>query len=148
MHHLTPKHPLGVKALIPIQLVLSVLSIPSGILLVYSPNGEALGAQGILPHLTAQLPFVKDFTPVGIFLLVVYGLLPLALVYGLWTRKRWGWDITLLLGAVEIAWITAEVALFYDLGFFFFYPIIAGMGILTAVLCLLPSVRRFYSETG
>ena len=80
----------------------------------------------------------------GIFLLIVYGFLPIIIVFGLWNQKKWAWRLTLPLGLVEIAWIATEVILFYNLGFFFFYPIIAGMGVATSALCLLPSVRRFY----
>lgn len=141
------KHPLAVKILIPVQLALSIISIPSGALLLYSPGGEAIGAQTILPHLTRTLPFIHDFTLVGIFLLVVYGVLPLILSYDLWIQKRWAWFLTALLGITEIGWISAEVVIFYDFGFFFFYPIIAGLGVVTVVLCALPSVRKFYSKS-
>ncbi|MCL5069033.1 MAG: DUF2127 domain-containing protein [Thaumarchaeota archaeon] len=140
------RHPLAVKILIPVQLALSILSIPSGALLLHSPGGEAIGAQTILPHLTRSLPFIHDFTVVGIFLIAVYGILPLILSYGLWDKKRWAWVLTVLQGITEIGWITAEVVIFYDLGFFFFYPIIAGMGMITVALCALPSVRKFYSK--
>ena len=75
--------PLGVKVLIPIQVLLALLAIPSGVLLVTSPSGEAIGAQTILPYLRQQLPFISDFTAVGVFLLVVYGLLPIVFSYGL-----------------------------------------------------------------
>jgi hypothetical protein len=140
------RRPPGVKALIPIQLLLSIISIPSGALLLYLPNGEAVGAQTILPYLTQHLPLLRDFTAVGIFLIVVYGLLPIALAFGLWTRKRWAWTLTLLLGVTEILWISAEVIMFYNLGFFFFYPIISGMGVLAVALCLVPSVKHFFSR--
>jgi hypothetical protein len=138
--------PLGVKILLPIQLVLAAISIPSGMLLLSSPSGSALGAQTILPHLHQQLPSVTNFTPVGFFLLIVYGLLPLALAYGLWTQRRIAWLFTLILGIIEIVWIGAEILLFYDLGFFIFYPIIAGMGFMTVLLCVLPSVRKYYDS--
>ena len=137
-------HPLGVKLLVPTLGMLSAISIPSGVALISSPTGEAIGAQTILPRLTQQLPFLADFMPVGIFLLVVYGLAPLGLAYGLWARWSLAWPLTLLLGITEMVWIGAEIALFYDLGFFFFYPIIAGMGAITAILCLFPSVKAFY----
>lgn len=139
------QHPFAVKILIPVQLALAIISIPSGALLVSSPGGEAIGAQVILPHLTSRLPFIHDFTLVGIFLIVVFGLLPLILSYGLWVEKRWAWSLSILLGITEIGWIVTEVVIFYDLGFFFFYPIIAGMGVITVALCALPSVRKFYS---
>jgi hypothetical protein len=140
------KRPFGVKLLIPIQLALSALAIPSGILFLLSPNGDAIGAQTILPRLTQQVPFLKDFTIVGIFLLVVYGFLPIFLSYGLWIRERWAWVLTMLLGITEVGWITAEIIMFYDFGFFIFYPIIAGMGVATIALCILTSVSKFYSE--
>ena len=148
MNSVSIQHPLAVKILIPIQLALAILSIPSGALLVSSPGGEAIGAQVILPHLTSSLPFIHDFTIVGVFLIAVYGLLPLILSYGLWVQRRWAWILTIILGVTEIGWITTEVVIFFDLGFFFFYPIIAGMGIVTVALCAIPSVRRFYSRFG
>lgn len=138
------KHPVGVKLLLPVLLGLSAISIPSGLVLLASPGGEGIGAQTILPHLTQQIPFVEDFTPVAIFLLVAYGLIPILLSYGLWTRHGPAWLLTLCLGATEVIWIGIEVVIFYDLGYFFFYPIIAGMGVATLALCLVPSVRRFY----
>ena len=144
---LGPTRPLGVRLLLPTLLVLSVISILSGILLVVSPRGEAMGAQTVLPVLTQKVPILSDFAPVGIFLLVVYGLFPLTLAYGLWFGRTLAWLLTLLLGITEIVWIVAEVVLFYDFGFFIFYPIVAGLGAVTATLCLFPSVRRFYQRT-
>lgn len=138
--------PLAVKALIPVQLVLSLLAIPSGALFLFAPGGEAIGAQTILPRLTRSVPFIHDFTVVGIFLIVVYGLMPLLFSYGLWFQKRWAWILTVLLGVAEIDWILVEVLIFYDLGFFIFYPIIGGMGAITIALCCMPSSRRFYME--
>ena len=49
------------------------------------------------------------------------------------------------MGFTEIVWIGYEIALFYNLGFFFFYPIIAGMAAVTVALSLLPLVRKFHS---
>lgn len=141
------RRPLSVLALLALQIALAIISIPSGALLVSSPGGQALQAQTLLPVLRQRLPLIQDFTPVGVFLLVVYGLLPLMFTYGLWTRKKWAWGLTLLLGITEIAWIAAELMIFPSFGFFIFYPIIAGMGAATVILCLLPSTRRlFYRE--
>ena len=78
-------------------------------------------------------------------MVVVYGLFPIAFVHGLLTQKNWAWVLTVLLGVTQIVWIAAEVVMFYSLGFFFFYPIISGMGVLTVARSLQPSVRNFYS---
>jgi hypothetical protein len=59
------QHPLTVKALVPVQLLLAMIAIPSGALFLYSPGGEAIGAQTILPHLIQSIPFIHDFTIVG-----------------------------------------------------------------------------------
>ena len=136
--------PRSLWALIVVQLALTAMAIPSGIVLILDPTGVSIGAQSMLSHLHQFLPFLQDFTTVGIFLLVVYGLLPIGLSYGLWTQKRSAWVLTILLGVTEIVWIAAEIAMFYPLGFIFFYPLKAGMGVLTLSLCLQPSVRTFY----
>lgn len=139
------QHPRAVRALIPVQVTLSALSIPSGVLLVISPRGEAIGAQTILPHLTESIHFIDDFSTVGLFLVGVYGILPLIFSFGLWIQKRWAWILTFVLGISEIVWIFTEVVIFYDFEFFIFYPIIAGLGAITLGLCFAPSVRRFSS---
>jgi ABC-type cobalamin transport system ATPase subunit len=145
-HQMEGKKPRSIWALTIIQLVLSVIAIPSGIVLLADPSGAMIGAQFILPLLHQPLPFLQDFTIVGIFLLVVYGLLPIGLSYSILTRKRLAWELTILLGVTEIVWIVAEISMFYSLGFIFFYPLVIGMGTLTIVLCLLPSTRTFFFE--
>jgi hypothetical protein len=138
--------PFSVLALAALQVILAIISIPSGALLISSPNGQALQAQTMLSVLKQRLPFIQDFTPVGIFLLVVYGILPLVFAYGLLTQRKHAWTLTLLLGITEIGWIVAELVIFPSFGFFFFYPIIAGMGAVTLILCLLRSTRRWFYQ--
>ena len=60
-----------------VQAVLAVMAIPSGALFLANPSGSLLGAQFILPYLTKGLPFIHDFVPVGIWLIAVYGVLPI-----------------------------------------------------------------------
>ena len=71
---------------------------------------------------------------------VVYGLLPIVLAFGLCSGIKIAWTLTLL---VDVVWICAEIAMFSSLGFFFFYPLIAGFGAITVLLSLLPSTRGF-----
>jgi len=138
------RRPLSVKALAGLLLTLAAISIPSAVVLLTDPSGQAMQAQSILPRLKEVLPFIRDFTPVGIFLLVVYGLLSIVLAYGVLFQKRWAWFLSLLLGVTEVVWILAEITIFYSFGFFIFYPIIGGLGAATVVLCVIPTTRAFY----
>src|SRR5580700_11981813 len=87
------KHPAGVKTLISVELLLAAIAMPSGYALLSDPSGKIMGAQSILQSLTKALPFLKNFTVVGLFLTVVYGLLPILFSYGLWGQKKWAWTL-------------------------------------------------------
>ena len=58
----------------------------------------------------------------GIWLIAVYGLLPILFDVGLLRRVRLAWLLTLLLGLTVVVWIVVEVVLFYALGFTPLYP--------------------------
>jgi hypothetical protein len=113
--------------LVAVQALLAIIAIPSGVLLLSDPSGSLLGGQFILPYLTKGLPFIHDFVPVGIWLIAVYGVLPILFDAGLLKRVRLAWSLTLLLGVTVVAWIGAEIALFYALGFNPMYPLIGGI---------------------
>ena len=143
--HLSANRPKGVTALAGVQIAMSVLAIPSGVLLLSDPSGSLLGGQFVLPRLTATLPFITDFTLVGLWLIAVYGVIPAVLTVYLLRQRRWAWRITSILGIVEVVWIGAEVAMFFDLGFTPMYPLIGGIGALTLITAFAPSVREFYA---
>ncbi len=144
----TSKRPLALKALIVAMLALVLLALPTGVLLISDPSGKVIGGDVILPVITGSLTFIHDFTLIGAWLLAVYGLLPLALAFGLLRRDRLAWYITVLLGFTVIAWIGVEIALFYSLGFTPMYPLIGGIGLAMTTLSLLPSVRSYYVRGG
>lgn len=128
-----------------VQAVLAVIAIPSGVVFLVDPSGGLLGGQFVLPYLTKSLPFIHDFVPVGIWLITVYGALPILFDAGLLKRARLAWLLTLALGVTVVAWIAVELALFYSaLGFTPMYPLIGGIGVATVVLALLPPVTRYY----
>lgn len=139
--------PIGAKALMTAQLAMAAIAVPSGIILLADPSGSLIGGRFVLPHLKAAIPFLNDFTLVGLWLLAVYGILPVVLMLGLLRHSRWAWRFSVLLGVVELGWITAELVLFYNLGFTPMYPLIGGIGLATLVVSLLPSVRQHYSST-
>lgn len=138
--------PTWVVLLVAIQAVLAVIAIPSGALFLADPSGGLLGAQFILPYLTKSLPFIHDFVPVGIWLVAVYGVLPILLDVGLLRRVRLAWLLTMTLGLTVVVWIAVETALFATIGFTPLYPLIGGIGAATFFLSSLLSVRRYYAR--
>jgi hypothetical protein len=138
--------PIWVALLVAIQGVLAVIAIPSGALFLADPSGGLLGAQFILPYLTKSLPFIHDFVPVGIWLVAVYGVLPILFDVGLLRRARLAWLLTIALGLTVVVWIAAEIALFAAIGFTPLYPMIGGIGAAMVFVSSLPSVRRYYSR--
>ena len=89
------------------------------------------------------LPIIKDFLPVGVLLIVAYGIIPLAIVYGLWTVKPWAYPIVVALVSVAVFWILLEVATIYQMGFIFFQPLISGLGIMEILLLTRLGVRAY-----
>jgi len=144
--HVINARPVSVSLLVAVQTVLAIMAIPSGALFLVDTSGGVLGARFILPYLTKSLPFIHDFVPVGIWLIAVYGALPILFDAGLLRRARLALLLAMALGMTVVVWIAAEVVLFGALGFTPLYPLIGGIGAETALLSLLPSVRRYYSR--
>lgn len=132
---------------------LSVGGFFGGISFVLDPTGAGLGAK--LSWLE-QTP-VNDFLLPGLFLLGMYGVGTSVLMAGLlwrltpaplrplerWIGFHWPWAGTMALGAVLIAWILYEFAIFPDR--IALQPILIGVGALMVAIPLLPSMRRFYA---
>lgn len=136
------RRPLATLILITMEALLALISIPSGISMLMDPTGSGIGGQFILPYLTQAVLFVHDFLPIGIWLVTVFGVLPIVAAVGVWASKRWAWYTSVLLGAIVVTWIGVELVMFYSLGFTWFYPLIGGIGLAILGLSLLPAVRR------
>ena len=143
MLRLLTKRPLGIKIVVAAELVLAYISIGAGMELVRDPSGKVFGLQPLISYMPFNL---HDFALVGVWLIVVFGLLPIILAIGLWFGKKWAWLGTPGLGVVVVTWILAEVFLFYSFGFTFFYPLIGGIGVLTIVVSYLPTTREYISH--
>jgi len=123
-----------------------------GISMLTDPTGGSLGLTEVLPNLP-----VPDYIMPGLFLLIVMGLLPLLLTYGLLARpnrtwaetlSRWGhhwaWLGTLALGAVLAVWLIVQGLL---IGFRWPIQYVTAVdGFLIVMLALAPGVRRFYAK--
>jgi hypothetical protein len=145
--------PIAVKALFVLEVIFGVLGIISGILLMADPSGALVGFQ---PSMAEKIPF-ENFFLVGLFLFVIYGLYPLFLAYGAWTKKElffkeiskaggihWSWQGGAALLAVLVAWLFVE-NLLIGLDYPATYMTIAlGLAIFFALV--MPSTRRYFAE--
>jgi len=147
--------PPAVKALVVLELLFGVLGIISGLLLVVDPSGALLGFPSSMAE---KIPF-HSFFLVGLFLFFVYGLYPLLIAHGAWTKEElffgeisraggihWSWQGGVVLLAILVVWLFVE-----DLLIGLDYPatymtIIFGLAIFVALV--LPSTRRYFAATG
>jgi hypothetical protein len=140
--------PLAVKVLVVLEVVFGALGIISGVLLMADPSGALVG----FPSSVAErIPF-QNFFLVGLFLFVIYGLYPLILAYGAWTRKEmffreigraggihWSWQGVAALLVILAVWLFVE-GLLIGLDYPATYMTIAlGLGLLIALV--MPSTR-------
>ena len=130
---------------------LAVGGLYGGVAMLLDPTGGALQMTEVLPSLP-----VPDYTLPGLFLLVVMGVAPLLLAYGLlarpawaWaeplsraTRHHWAWVGTLALGVVLGVWLVVQGLL---IGFRWPIQYVTALnGIAIVALALVPAVRRRY----
>ena len=122
-------------------LVQGLSGVAGGIGLVLDPSGQSLG---IPSSWLAGSPFADYLIP-GLILLVVLGIVPLAVLYGLWTRQYWGWLGALLVGLALLIWIGVEILI---IGYQPQPPlqlIYGVLGVVIVVLTLAPRVREYFS---
>lgn len=108
-----------------------------GTALVLDPSGEIL--QMPLTLLDGS-PFDTYLIP-GAILLLVLGVFPIIILYGLLRRKAWAWSGAVLVSAALIIWIVAEIAM---IGYQSEPPlqlIYGSVGILLLILTQRPAVQ-------
>lgn len=143
---------MAVKALIVLEIFFGAMGIISGVLLMADPSGALVGFP---PSVAESIPF-HNFFLVGLFLFVIYGLYPLFLAYGAWTRKdlffmeisraggiHWSWQGGVALLAILVAWLFVEnllIGLDYPATYM---TIVLGLAILAALV--MPSTRRYFA---
>jgi hypothetical protein len=147
--------PVAVIMLMALEAVLAFLGFASGITYLADPSGRA---HGMDTTLLATTP-IRDFTPVGLFFVTCYGILPVLAAFGLWrhprwrwtdpfnkwTGQNWAWTGTVATGVILIVWIALEVMLIGSPEGFprFLQVMMALMGIVILALVMLPRVRAF-----
>lgn len=148
------RRPVMANLLMAFMGIYSIMGIGSGLVLLLDPSGKSMG----LPSdLVDRLP-VSDLLWVGLFLFIVYGIVPAILTYGLaskpiwawtdplnrWSDHHWAWTGTMFLTLILFIWLAVE-ALY--IGFdspIQFITLIWGLAFL--LLAFSPSVRTFYAQ--
>jgi hypothetical protein len=145
------QRPLALWPLLFLLLLLGAGGLYGGIAMLIDPTGGLLQLTEVLPLLP-----VADYVLPGLFLLIVMGLAPIVLAYGLaarpnwswaqilsgWSRHHWAWAGTLGLGLTLAIWLVIQGLL---IGFnSAIQYITAADGLLIILLVLTPAVRKFY----
>ncbi|MBX3064860.1 MAG: hypothetical protein KF726_17895 [Anaerolineae bacterium] len=137
-------------------LILGIGGFYGGINFLSDPTGASIGMAG---DYLAKLP-VPNYQLPGLFLLTVFGVLPLFLLYSLFARPKseflkpltrsfhehWAWVATLLLGLLVLGWMVVQVA-YIGMSAPIQYVILI-LGVLIVGLDLLPSLRRYFEESS
>lgn len=145
------RRPGALLTLLACLLVLALGGLSGAYGMLTDPSGAGMG---LPPGLLDKTP-VRDYTLPGLFLLVAYGLAPLAAIYGLWTLAEWpwlqklnpwrgmhwAWSLTVALGVILILWIALEFLLWSYI--FFLQPTMGVLGVLMLGLCYVPGVQEY-----
>jgi len=130
----------------------SISAIAGGWGLVSNPSGSNLGfSVNMLEH----SPF-PDFLIPGLFLIVVLGIFPAIISYGLIKKPKfklaekinayrdyhWSWTFSYYLGILLVLWIDVEV--FFLRETFILHFVYSVLGVLIIVLTNLPSTKKCY----
>lgn len=147
------RRPFACKLLIFLQVVLGIGAVFGGLGLVIDPSGELIKMPiSILDY----SPFSNFLIP-GIILLVMLGILPLVVSYGLirktpwkladklnlFSEKHWTWAYSLFIGFILIIWITIQMYLIKQI--IAAHVVYIFLGLLIQATTLLPSVQDYYS---
>lgn len=89
-------------------------------------------------------PFENYLIP-GLVLFLALGVVPLAVVYGLWTRRRLAWHAALLVGVALLVWLGVEIVVIGYQAEPPFQLIYGSVGAAIVALSMLPSLREHFS---
>lgn len=130
--------PAAVTALTLLVGLQGLSGLVGGIGLTLDPSGQSLG----LPLIWLERSPFSDYLVPGVILLVVLGVLPLIVVYGLWGGRPWAWVGSAFVGVALVGWLLVEIAV---IGYHADPPLQLVYGVLAGLimgLLALPSVRR------
>lgn len=148
----TKRRPVTVTVLYILQLFLGVGALFGGGAMVIDPSGDMIR---IPTSMLIRSPF-SDFLIPGILLFVIFGVLPLFVVYGLIKRPQWRWvdtlnpfkklysfwALSLYVGFGQIIWITVQTYMLNSVSII--HLVYISLGLLIQAVTLLPSVQGYF----
>lgn len=131
-----PKTAISFYFLLILMLFQGASGLYGGGALVLDPSGTFLQMP---PGLLDGSPFDTYLIP-GIILLLILGIFPLIVFYGVWKRRAWSWAGAFLVSIALIIWIVVEIAM---IGYHSEPPlqlIYGVVGVALLILTLMPSI--------
>lgn len=152
----SPKKPGAVILLYVLQAFLGLGAIGGGLALLADPSGEMMGMPA---SILERSPF-DNFAIPGVLLLVIFGLLPLLVLYGLFKKPRWAWayaltpfktlhaawTFSLYIGFGQIIWIMVQTYMMDAVSIIHVFYM--SLGMLIQMVTLLPPVQRYFMLDG
>jgi hypothetical protein len=145
------ERPFGAVLLTIVLVFYGLMGVASGLILISDPSGAGMG---FTSDIRDEIPF-KSFLPVGLFLFTVFGMVPLLLAYGAFTKKElafgkiaemsghhWSWTGGMLLVLTLVVWLAVE-GMLIGLDYAATYMTVA-LGALVFLALILPSTRTYY----
>ncbi|MFZ5941197.1 MAG: hypothetical protein ACOYXB_11555 [Bacteroidota bacterium] len=140
--------------LILILIVQALNAIGGGLVMVIAPDGSILQ---VSTEMLTGSPFSNYLIP-GLILMIVLGLIPVVIMYGLISRKKfrwaeklnlypamhWSWTFTLYICITILIWIFTELLMLQR-----FDPLMSIVGLWSVgmlILVMTPGIMKFYTE--
>jgi hypothetical protein len=141
--------------LILLLLILALSAIAAGLSFIIDPSGATVGMEvSMLRH----SPF-PDFIIPGMFLLVLFGLFPLVILFGLFRKnnielldalniyrhRHWAWTFSYFIGLLLVVWI--NVQLYFLKEFHILHFVVSMLGVAIIFVSHLPGTKSDYRKT-
>ena len=153
MNNNSIQRPGALWMIITLLIILAVGGISGGVSMLLDPSGYTMG----MPyHLLGKLP-VENYVLPGLFLLLIFGLVPIAIAAVLAMRQshsswlntvaegRTIWGMGIALSIALILWIAIQV---YFMGYSHIFQLAFGLiGVALLVLFTLKPIRSFLNRT-
>jgi hypothetical protein len=97
--------PVSLWLLLLLLVQLSIRAFVGGGALLVAPAGTLVG----LPTGPLESTPFRDFVFPGLVLLLVFGLLPASVCYGLYAKREWAWPAAMTVALALLLWILVEI---------------------------------------